>query len=327
MKLNFNGAKPISVRFCAVAAIPVVVLGLALTIFWELRSHDHREETIKKLAANAEARNKLSQVFINSTRVETRLLGMIPVTSTYVRQLVWEENLSDGELAMLLEGNALEHLDLAHNEFTASHFRSLSNHKELKLLAISDCKLGVHWKEFLHLTSLRSFGIGGITFPTTINRKIPSDLTHLEHFSMTGETVRLQDIEFLLQPTCSIKSLALGDCELSPEALDVIAKIKSLESLSLRLSKFDGSQLYRLGSLENLTSINLCSTSIEDEHVEFLCEMESLKHIYMWGCDYITVRTRERIDSSPKLKQLRFATFGSDRDDEQGNEIPMIDRR
>lgn len=291
----------------------------------EVKRHEVREQIVHQLIAYVKDQGDPTRFFIDSEQDETQLLCVFPTTVTHVRQLWWKERLSSNELELLLEGDQLERLVLAHNDITWNHFHALSKHSRLEKLILSDCELEMHWKEFLHFNSIRSMAIGRIAFPANMTRELPTDLSQLDHFGMTGQIVDLPDIDFMLDPTASVSSLSLIDCDLSIEAVRAISKLTSLKSLDLRLSKFNGSALISLIALKKLTSLNLAQTLIEDDDIEFISEMGSLEFIYLWGCENITVRTRESIESSTELNQLKLVTFGSD--DKERATIPVIDRR
>lgn len=314
------------------AAVAVLILSavLAAGLFVDsvVRKHKRREALLESLVDYSQTLADANRFYIRVDQEETHLLGIIPAMVSHVEYFYSNELLPDETLDCVLKGNRLKQLQLANNSLSLEQVRAILNHNELEKLNLFDCNLSVDWREFLQLRSVRSLWIARVKFPATMSRDPPTDLSQLEKFGMTGQSVQLDDLAFLWQAGSSVRSLSLIDCDLSPEVMRSISTMDTLQSLNLSNSRFDSTQLSELASLSQLKILVLSQTEIDDDDAEFLQRMSSLERIYLWRCDNLTARTRNAIDSSPNLSRLKLVTFGRLSGGYRGDAVfPDIDRR
>jgi Leucine-rich repeat (LRR) protein len=111
-----------------------------------------------------------------------------------------------------------------------------------------------------------------------------------------------QDLEAIVPLSGKILSLDLTHAEISDEGLKVLSKLSSLQRLYLEGNKeitVDG--LAHLKSLENLTYLNLVRIELNEELVDLLISMKSLREIYLYDTGLNEESITRLTDARPKV--------------------------
>ncbi|MEM1097074.1 MAG: c-type cytochrome domain-containing protein [Bacteroidota bacterium] len=127
-----------------------------------------------------------------------------------------------------------------------------------------------------------------------------------------GQTITPEAIALLEGVSSQVTWLDLGGLNLSDADLAPLAALTNLSRLRLdRNEALTDAVFDHLGSLANLSSLNLYGTSVSDQSVAALTAMRNLKAVYLWQ-SAVTAEGAARLQASrPEMTVDTGVSFGS----------------
>lgn len=121
---------------------------------------------------------------------------------------------------------------------------------------------------------------------------------------------KIQNLDESLAQLTKLKKIRVSNAEISTKALEVLAKIESLEDIDLSQTPIGvGNDLALLAGLPNLKRLNLYSTSISNRSLDALKEFKSAEKIVWLNIDKCLL-TDGAISKLTPLKNLEWLHLG-----------------
>lgn len=175
-------------------------------------------------------------------------------------------------------------ISLPYSETNDDHLRSISQHQRIRSLALDG-------------TRITDAGLKHL-------RAVP----HLTALSLGATEITDAGAESLAEIR-SLQSLDLRHARVTNAALASLASLRRLRSLNLSNTLVDGAGLVHLRALDRLQTLVLTDVSVHDGDVPALCELTSLREIYVRG----TCLSEEGIAKLASLHNLTLCDFDGGR--------------
>lgn len=139
-------------------------------------------------------------------------------------------------------------------------------------------------------------------------KKICEENPKLAELTLGGTKVR--DLDEALANLKELKKIRLSNTSLSSKALDVLAKIESLEDIDISQTSFGGpGELDRFATLPNLKRLNLYSTAISNASLNALKNFKSAEKLTWLNIDKCLL-TDGALPKLAPLKNLEWLHLG-----------------
>ena len=117
-----------------------------------------------------------------------------------------------------------------------------------------------------------------------------------------GDTLTLEDFEALKSVESYITWLDLGTTKLPDGALEHVSKLSNLTRLRLDKTDIQSTDLAPLTELQHLEYINLHQSAVDENCLEILAQIPSLRRVFLWGSEVKPEAAEEFQKLNPKLE-------------------------